>query len=113
MTKAAAAKVGSSLVARKLMRELKAKPGMPVWRLDEDRRPISLMITKAGQKAIGVEDGDAVAKAGGEKNHDSPKKLAGRDLRSHTKRRAAQPDPVSTPRAGDTRRQLLKCSSLP
>lgn len=56
MIKAAASKVGSSLVARKLMRELKAKPGMPVWREDEDGRGISLMITRAGRDAIGVED---------------------------------------------------------
>ncbi|MEI2733742.1 MAG: hypothetical protein V9G24_02325 [Rhodoblastus sp.] len=56
MNKAAAAKVGSSLVVRKLMRELKAKPGMPVWRADEDGRGISLMITRAGRDAIGVED---------------------------------------------------------
>lgn len=56
MNKAAASKVGSSLVARKLMRELKAKPGMPVWRDDEHGRGISLMITRAGRDAIGVED---------------------------------------------------------
>ena len=30
MNKAAAAKVGSSLVVRKLMREVRSKPGMPV-----------------------------------------------------------------------------------
>lgn len=56
MNKAAASKVGSSLAARKLMRELKAKPGMPVWREDEDGRAISLMITRAGRDAIGIED---------------------------------------------------------
>src|SRR3954452_22077266 len=33
MNKAAAAKVAASLVARKLMREVRAKPGMPVWRV--------------------------------------------------------------------------------
>ena len=32
MNKAAASKVGASLVARKLMREVRAKPGMPIWR---------------------------------------------------------------------------------
>lgn len=58
MNKAAASKVGSSLVARKLMRELKAKSGMPVWREDTDGRGISLMITRAGREAIGVEDED-------------------------------------------------------
>jgi hypothetical protein len=43
MNKGGAAKVGASLIARKLMREVKTKPGMPVWRHDEDGRPISLM----------------------------------------------------------------------
>ena len=56
MNKAAASKVASSLVTRKLMREIKAKPDMPVWREDEDARRYSLVITAAGRKAIGVED---------------------------------------------------------
>ncbi len=56
MNKAAASKVGLSLVARKLMREIKAKPDMPVWREDEDARSYSLAIKAAGRKAIGVED---------------------------------------------------------
>jgi hypothetical protein len=59
MNKAAAAKVGSSLVARKLMREVRAKPGMPVWREDEDGRGVSLMVTRAGRDAIGVGDESA------------------------------------------------------
>ena len=62
MNKAAASKVGAGLVSRKLMREVRAKPGMPVWRQGEDGRPISLMITRAGRDAIGVEeDGQAQA----------------------------------------------------
>jgi hypothetical protein len=56
MNRAAAAKVGSSLVGRKLMREVRAKPGMPEWRKDEDGRSISLVIMRAGRDAIGVED---------------------------------------------------------
>ena len=56
MNKAATSKVGSSLIARKLMREIRAKAGMPVWRQDGEGSPISLMITKAGRKAIGVEE---------------------------------------------------------
>jgi hypothetical protein len=47
MNRAAAAKVGSSLVTCKLMREARAKRGMPVWREDKDGRPVSLMITRA------------------------------------------------------------------
>jgi hypothetical protein len=57
MNRAAASKVGASLVARKLMREARAKPGMPVARQGEDGRPISLIITSAGRTAIGVEEG--------------------------------------------------------
>src|SRR3984893_7473523 len=56
MNKAAAAKVGASLVVRRLMREIRAKPGMPVWRMDDDGRRISLIIARAGRDAIGVED---------------------------------------------------------
>jgi hypothetical protein len=55
MNKAAAAKVGSSLVARKLMREVRAKPGMPTWR-EENGRKFSLIITRAGRDAVGVND---------------------------------------------------------
>ena len=62
LSKAALAKVGTSLVARKLMREMRAKSGMPVWREDEDGRGISLMITRAGRDAIGVEDDAEVSK---------------------------------------------------
>jgi hypothetical protein len=62
MTKATAAKLGASLVSRKLMREVRSKPGMPVWRKGEDDRPVSLTITRAGRDAIDVErDGPAEA----------------------------------------------------
>ena len=54
MNKTAAAKVGWSLVARKLMREVRTKPGMPIWRADENGRSVSLIITRAGRDAIGV-----------------------------------------------------------
>ena len=62
MNRAAASKVGASLVTRKLMREVRSKPGMPVWRQGEDGRPVSLIITRAGRDAIGVEE-DAPAEA--------------------------------------------------
>lgn len=50
MNRAVVAKVGSNLIARKLMRELKAKPSMPVRRSDDDGRGISL-IDKPGLMA--------------------------------------------------------------
>ena len=75
MNRAAAVKVGSSLVARKLMREVRAKPGMPIWRTDKSGRSVSLIITRAGCDAIGVDSaaktnqpvankGSSVAEAG-------------------------------------------------
>ena len=63
MNKAVAAKVGASLVARKLMRELRSKPGMPVWRTDDDGGSISLMITRAGRDAIGVDEDEKAKQA--------------------------------------------------
>ncbi|MBG0793189.1 DUF3489 domain-containing protein [Methylocystis sp. H62] len=53
---AAATKVVKSLIARKLMREVRAKADMPVWRRDAQGRPFSLVILSAGRKAIGVVD---------------------------------------------------------
>src|SRR5450631_3538371 len=62
MNRSAASKVGAGLVSRKLIREVRSKPGMPVWRQGEDGRPISLIITRAGRDAIGVDE-DAPAEA--------------------------------------------------
>jgi hypothetical protein len=58
LNKAAAAKVASCLVSRKLMREVPSKPDMPVWREDEEGRGTSLVITREGREAIGLEDGE-------------------------------------------------------
>ena len=63
MSKAAVSKVGASLLARKLMRELRSKPGMPVWREDDDGRSISLMITRAGRDAIGAGEDEETKQA--------------------------------------------------
>jgi Protein of unknown function (DUF3489) len=42
-----------------LIKEIRAKPGMPVWRRDEDEaRSFALTITRAGRKAINVEPDD-------------------------------------------------------
>jgi hypothetical protein len=60
MRPAALLKLGQSMVDQRLMREVRAKGGMPVWRIDEDGRPISLIITKAGRAAIRPSDQDPV-----------------------------------------------------
>jgi hypothetical protein len=59
LNKAAASKVGASLVTRKLMREVQSKPDMPVWREDEEGRGTSLIITREGREAIGIDDNDS------------------------------------------------------
>ena len=56
MKGAAAARVAASLIARKLMREIRQKPGMPLWRKDAEDRCFSLVVLRAGREAIGVED---------------------------------------------------------
>lgn len=53
----AAKKVIDKLLNEKLLQELHAKDDMPVWRRGDDNRPYSLRITKAGLRAIEVEDG--------------------------------------------------------
>ena len=52
----AARKVVDRLLKEDLLQELHAKDDMPVWRRGDDNRPYSLRITKAGLKAIEVED---------------------------------------------------------
>jgi Protein of unknown function (DUF3489) len=56
----AAKKVIDRLLNEKFLQELRAKDDMPVWRRGDSNRPFSLRITKAGLRAIEVED---VAKA--------------------------------------------------
>src|SRR3981081_4211174 len=52
----AAKKVVDRLLNEKLLQELRAKDDMPVWRRGDDNKPYSLRITKAGLRAIVVED---------------------------------------------------------
>jgi hypothetical protein len=58
LNKAAAAKVATSLISRKLMREIRSKPDMPMWREDEEGRRTSLVITQEGREAIGIGDSE-------------------------------------------------------
>jgi hypothetical protein len=58
LNNAPAAKVAASLVSRKLMREVRSKPGMPVWREEEEGPGTSLVITREGREAIGLDDGE-------------------------------------------------------
>jgi hypothetical protein len=57
---AAIAKLAAKLAEAGLAREIKAKPGMPIWRRDEEQRPFALKLTSAGLNAIPVNDDTAV-----------------------------------------------------
>ena len=56
MAKGAARKLATALVTKRLMREVRSKSDMPVWRRDEDNRCFSLVLLKAGRTALGVEE---------------------------------------------------------
>jgi hypothetical protein len=76
MNKAAAVKIGSSLIDRKLMREIRSKPGMPVWRADEDGRSISLIATRAGRNAIGINERDETYRPVSSKSSAAPQRFS-------------------------------------
>ena len=100
MNRAAASKVGSSLVARKLMREVKAKPGMPVWREGADGRPISLIITAAGSNAIGVDETGSADEVRAVRSKRASKRLGavGKEAGRGTARLKVQRRPTATRR---------------
>src|SRR5688572_34723 len=54
-----ARKVVEKLLSFALLKEISVKRDQPVWRTDEDERPVGLRITRAGLKALGVEPGKA------------------------------------------------------
>jgi predicted transcriptional regulator len=56
MTENAARKLAATLIQKVLVREIRAKPGMPVWRRSEEGRSHALIITKLGRTAIKAED---------------------------------------------------------
>ena len=96
----AAKKVVDRLLKEKLLQELRAKDDMPVWRRGDDNRPYSLQITKAGLRAIEVDevaeapdnkaatDSNAVAAVAVSRQAKSSER-PGRAKRSGTKKTAA------------------------
>jgi hypothetical protein len=73
----AAKKVIDRLLNEKFLQELRAKDDMPVWRRGDGNRPFSLRITKAGLRAIEVED---IAKASDNKAADDLNEVAAADV---------------------------------
>src|SRR3954453_686019 len=105
LNKAAAAKVGASLVSRKLTREVRSKPDMPVWREDEEGRGTSLIITREGREAVGIEDSE----------NDSSKEAT--RAKEGRRREGQQPSPrdrstiVDEPRSGSKEALIIKMLS--
>ena len=103
LNKAAAAKVGASLVSRTLMREVRSKPDMPVWHEDEEGRGTSLVITREGREAIGIEDDDSANDATTVKEG---RRRAGRQ--SSSQHRSTT---VDEPRSGSKQALIIKMLS--
>jgi hypothetical protein len=78
----AAKKVVDRLLNEKLLQELHAKDDMPVWRRGDDNRPYSLQITKAGLRAIEV---DEVAEAPDNNAAADPNDVAAADVSRQAK----------------------------
>jgi hypothetical protein len=57
MTEKAAQKFAAALITKGLVREVRAKAEMPVWRRNEAGRAVALIVTKLGREAI-KGDGD-------------------------------------------------------
>ena len=104
LNKAAAAKVAASLLSRKLMREVRSKPDMPAWRADEEGRGTSLVITREGRKAIGIEDGE---NDGSKQTPVAKNQGVGVQQRSRRKRPAS----IDEPRVGSKQALIIKMLS--
>jgi Protein of unknown function (DUF3489) len=78
----AAKKVVDRLLNEKLLQELRAKDDMPVWRRGDDNRSYSLRITKAGLRAIEVED---IAEASDNDAAANPDVVAAADVSTEAK----------------------------
>jgi hypothetical protein len=78
----AAKKVVDRLLNEKLLQELRTKDEMPVWRRGENSRPYSLRITKAGLRAIEVQE---VAEAPDNNAAADPDEVAAADVPTEAK----------------------------
>jgi len=106
----AASKVVNKLLNEKLLQELRAKDDMPVWRRGDDNRPYSLRITKAGLKAIEVED---VAEASDNNAAADPDEIAAADVSTEAKssERPRRARPSATKKIAAVSAKATKASS--
>jgi hypothetical protein len=106
----AANKVINKLLNEKLLQELRAKDDMPVWRRGDDNRPYSLRITKAGLKAIEVED---VAQASDNNAAADSDEIAAADVSAEAKssERPRRARPSATKKTAAVSAKATKASS--
>jgi hypothetical protein len=69
---AAVSKVSAKLVKLGLARQIRAKPGTPVWHRDEEGQAYALKLTAAGLKAIAVDEGSEEATGASEAAQPQP-----------------------------------------
>ena len=88
---AAAQKIAGKLIASGLVKEIKAKPGAPVWRRDDEAgQSYALKLTAAGAKAIAIDESAEPAHVGDEGNSREDVEQAG-----SSSQQPSAPDPSS------------------
>lgn len=75
MKTAAVQKITDALIDQKLMREIRTKPGMPIWRTAENGRSTSLVILKTGRDAISVKSKSSRSRRGISTNPSEPDEM--------------------------------------
>jgi len=91
----AATKVVKTLIAKDLIKEVKAKPDVPAWRRDEEHgQSYALVATRAGLKAINVDDEAA------DPPDDAPAKKSGGKKAGAARGRSGDAAVDGAPRAG-------------
>jgi uncharacterized protein DUF3489 len=104
----AATKVVKPLLAQGLVNEVPSKPDMPAWRRDEtEGQSYALVITRAGRKAINVEDEGEQPNEPSEKPAQKPRRAAKPAGRKGAKRR---PKSRSRAKAGGSANRRSKSS---
>jgi DNA-binding MarR family transcriptional regulator len=88
---AAATKVASSLIAKGLVREIRAKADAPVWHENDDGR-FALKLTRAGREAIGVDDEEGQQAAPSSTTRDLPQSKKSGSKSAGKKDAAKTPD---------------------
>ena len=101
----AAHKVLGRLLTEGLVEEVPAHGALPVWRRDEENRPLALRITKHGLEAIQVEESGSRPEAGEANGAERGAKPAGNkpSRRAPARRKSKWADNAPKPRASRNR----------